>query len=435
MKAGDAIDERRLLRDWEVLCSEIGERRAGTDNERRAAKYVGDQFTAAGLTDVHEEEFPCTSLRRALPEVHARHGSRWVETPAMTLVGAPGTPGGRWVEGELVWLEMPENAGRLKPGSLRGRIAVIFGPLPTVESHHRALVAAAPLAVIHVDDRLPFAWAKSDGVYPQWVRRHGVPVTVTVPYTMAWAWRRTGVDRARVQVRIEQVAAVSQNVIGMLPGRDPGLPEILVSAHHDTQCGNPGADDNASGVVCLLELARYFAAQPRRRTLRFISFGTEEQLSVGAAAYVQRHRSAMKRIGLVVNFDSVGSPLGHYELWCVGAPALARHSTRALARRGLDVRLQTEVTPFVDNFPFNQAGVPSWWLYRPNFSGGRWQHHSPHDTMENISVPEVARLLRAVAPVVGDLAGRAKWPFPQGLPAGQRTVARRLGRELFGLQR
>jgi aminopeptidase YwaD len=433
VKSNHDIDARRLRQDWDVLCTRIGERRAGTENERRAANYIAEQFAAAGLGSVQAEEFPCTSLRHAQPRVQARHGSRWVATPAMALVGAPGTPGGRAVEGEMQWLEMPENAGRLKPNCLRGRIAVIFGPLLAAPAHHRALMAAAPAAVIHIDDRLPFAWPKSDGVFPLWARRYGMPPIVTVPFTTAWAWRQAGIHRARVQVQVEQVAARSQNVIGVLPGRDPGRPEIILAAHHDTQCGNPGADDNASGVVCLLELARLFAARPHRRTLRFISFGTEEQLSVGSAAYVQRHRAEMKNAGLVVNFDSVASPLGHCELSCIGPAALARHAVGALARRGLDVVLRTEVTPFVDNFPFNQAGVPSWWFYRPNFPGGRWQHHSPHDTLENISVDEVVRLLRAVAPLVERLAGQVRWPFPSGVPAAQRTAARRLGRELFGL--
>lgn len=432
MKSNNDINGRRLRRDWEMLCTSIGERLAGTESERRAAAYIADQFTAAGLTDVHAEEFPCTSLRRAKPRVQTRHGSRWQTTPATSVVGAPGTPGGRVVEGEMQWLELPESAGRLKPNSLRGRIAVIFGPLLTSPARHRALVAAAPAAVIHVDDRLPFDWPKSDGVFPYWARRYGMPPVVTVPFSAAWAWRRTGVRRARVQVQVEQVAALSQNVVGVLPGRDARLPEIVVMAHHDTQCGNPGADDNASGVVCVLELARWFAARPHRRTLRFVSFGTEEQLSVGSAAYVRRHRAEMKHVGLAVNFDSVASLLGHCELWCVGSSALARHATGALARGGLDVVLRTEVTPFVDNFAFNQAGVPSWWFYRPNFPGGRWQHHSPHDTLENVSVDEVARLLRAVAPLVNRLAGQAKWPFPPGVPAAQRAEARRLGRELFG---
>lgn len=422
------------MRDWDVLCREIGERRAGTVGERRAANYIAGQFAAAGLADVHTEEFPCTSLRRFRTAVTVREGSRWRPVPARTLVGVPGTPGGRAVEGEMQWLEMPENASRLKANSLRGRIAVIFGPLPTIPAHHRALLAAAPAAVIHVDDRLPFTWAKSDGVYPLWVRRYGMLPTVAIPYTTAWAWRRDGLRRARVQVQVAQVAAHSQNVIGVLPGREAARAEIVLMAHHDTQCGNPGADDNASGVVSVLELARVLAARSHRRTLRFISFGTEEQLSVGSAAYVRRHRAELSRVGLAVNFDSLASPLGHCELWCVGTPALGRYATRSLSRHGLDVALRPEVSPFVDNFPFNLGGVPSWWFFRPNFPGGRWQHHSPHDTLENVSVREVGRLLRAVAPVIGRLAGQAQWPFPSGVPAAQRAAAHRLGRELYGFE-
>ena len=302
MKSNNEIGKRRLLRDWEVLCTRIGERLAGTGGERRAAAYIAEQFAAAGLTGVHAEEFPCTSLRRARPKVQPRHGSRWRTAPAMTLVGARDARR-QDRRGRMQWLEMPENAGRLARNSLRGRIAVIFGPLPTVRAHHRALVAAAPAAVIQVDDRLPFNWPKSDGVYPLWVRRHGMPTTVTVPYTTAWGWRRTGVHRARVQVQVEQVAASSQNVVGVLPGRDPQLPEIIMMAHHDTQCGNPGADDNASGVVCVLELARLFAGRTVGRCASFLSARRT------ALRRRRRLRAATPRgdeaRGLVVNFDSV----------------------------------------------------------------------------------------------------------------------------------
>ena len=432
MKKGNDINRRRLIGDWQMLCQRIGERLAGTQSELRAASYIEKNFKGAGLQDVHMENFPCTSLQWANTKVETQHGRRWSSVPSRSLVGAPATPGGMAVEGEMQWLEMPENAVRLKRGSLRGRIAVIFGPLPTVQAHHRALVAAAPAAVIHVDDRLPFNWPKSDGVYPLWVRRYGMPTTVTVPYTAAWAWRRMGVHRARVQVQVEQVTGISQNVIGVLPGRDPRLSEVIMMAHHDTQSGNPGADDNASGVVCILELARLLSGRSHRRTLRFISFGTEEQLSVGSAAYVERHRAEMKNTGLVINFDSVASHLGHFELSCIGSEMLARYAVKALALRGLDLGLRTEVTPFLDNFPLNRAGVPSWAFFRSNFPGGRWQHHSPHDTLENVSVDKVIQLLTAVAPVVKRLAEQALWPFPRGISAAQRITARHLGRELYG---
>ena len=335
MKTLPPVNQKMLLRDWRVLCEDIGERRAGSAAERRAAEFVARRWTELGLAPPVIEAFPCTSLVRARSRVQAWSGGRWRTVEAQTLVGAPGTPDGRPVEGEIVWLEMPENGAVLKRGALRGKIAVLFGPLPTCVEHHRRLVAAQPDAVIHVDERLPFSWAKSDGVYPAWVKRHGMPPTVTVPYMAAWQWRQTGVRRVRVGVRIEQRTAVSQNVIAEWPGTAPQLPAVVLTAHHDTQCGNPGADDNASGVVGLLGLARALATVPRRRTIRFISFGCEEQLSVGSTAYVAAHRRAMRGVGLVVNFDSVASPLGHLELGRVGPVALGAMAERWLARAGV----------------------------------------------------------------------------------------------------
>ena len=94
--------------------------------------------------------------------------------------------------------------------------------------------------------------------------------------------------------------------------------------------------------------------------------------------------------------------------------------------------LRREVTPFVDNFPFNAAGVPSLYFGRANCTAGRWQHHSRHDTLENVSVDEVVRLLMGVTPLIKQLTRGRPWMFATGLPAEQQTLARRLGRDLFG---
>ena len=424
---------QRIRADWKVLCGEIGERRAGGANERRAAAFIATRLTAAGCTQVKQETFPCVSLRSARVRCDIREGHRWMPVETAALVGAPGTPGGRPVEGELIWLEMPENARRLTPRSLRGRIVALFGPLPTELDHHKKLVAAQPAAVIHVDERLPFPWTKNDGVYPLWARRYGMPPTITVPYTEAWRWRLACLTHVRVAVAVQLDETVSQNVIAELPGSTPQLPAVVICAHHDTQCGNPGADDNGSGVMCVLELARVLATQPRRRTIRLISFGAEEQLSVGAAAYVRAYRRELKRTtGMVINFDSVSSPLGHFEVSCIGSAALATHVERVLSRHGMDAVLGREVTPFVDNFPFNSVGIPSLYFGRSNCTGGRWQHHSRHDTLENVSVDEVVRLIAGVTPLIVRLTRGSRWAFDGRLPAEQQTIARRLGRDLFG---
>jgi hypothetical protein len=128
----------------------------------------------------------------------------------------------------------------------------------------------------------------------------------------------------------------------------------------------------------------------------------------------------------------VASPLGHFGLSVAGHDKFVRHATRAIATRGLSVQVQQEITPFADMFPFNRVGVSSLYFFRSNFSGGRWQHHSQHDTLENISTEPVARLLTAVAPLVVHLGGQKAWPFRTGLPAPQQRLARQLGRDLLG---
>ncbi len=67
------------------------------------------------------------------------------------------------------------------------------------------------------------------------------------------------------------------NIIGEVEGiekADKGI--LVIGAHYDTVIGTPGADDNASGIAGMLELARLAAAKPFRRTVRFVAFCLEE---------------------------------------------------------------------------------------------------------------------------------------------------------------
>lgn len=75
------------------------------------------------------------------------------------------------------------------------------------------------------------------------------------------------------------------NVLADRPGTDPDARAILVAAHFDTVEGSPGADDNASGVAVVLELARALRARETRRPLRIAFFDEEEQGLVGSSRY------------------------------------------------------------------------------------------------------------------------------------------------------
>lgn len=67
-----------------------------------------------------------------------------------------------------------------------------------------------------------------------------------------------------------------RNLIAARPGTVENQSKLLIVAHYDTVANSPGADDNASGVALLLELARVFAQAPLRRTVEFIAVNLEE---------------------------------------------------------------------------------------------------------------------------------------------------------------
>lgn len=434
--SGSSAPGELLRRHWAQLCGRIGERRAGSAGDRAAADYVLGEFRRAGLADVQGEPFPCVSVARAKAEIALGRAGRLRPVPARVLAGSPATIGDKSVESDLVWVEMPEQARRLFQPSLRGKAVVLFGPMPTRADLHRRLVACRPAAVIHVDDRLPFEWVKDDGVYPAWARRYGMPPTVTIPYRVAWELRKSGATQARVRVIARLEERVSHNLVAEIPGRRPGLPCVLVGAHHDTQCNNTGADDNASGVVALLALAEMLVARPFLRTIRFVSFGAEEQLSVGSAFYARVHQRQMPSIGAVLNLDSVASPLGHHWLIRAGRREFGAWLLKNLSRHGLDCVEKEQPMPFADHFPFSAFGVPAVTFMRPNMdSGMRWQHHSAQDNLDNVSLDELERVIGAVAGVVAQLANLARWPFGRGVAPEQKPETARLARELFGFSR
>lgn len=99
----------------------------------------------------------------------------------------------------------------------------------------------------------------------------------------------------------------SANIIGTLAPNSATNKEIIISAHMDSSRG-PGADDNASGLGVMLELARYFSKfkEDIPCKLRFVAFGAEELGFIGSKAYIEQHKKDLKDCELLFNMDVVG---------------------------------------------------------------------------------------------------------------------------------
>lgn len=102
-----------------------------------------------------------------------------------------------------------------------------------------------------------------------------------------------------------------RNVIARQPGRDSDLPAIVIGAHYDTYGGFPGADDNASGVAVLLELARTLPDAVPRSDHYLVAFGTEEPPffgtdDMGSYRFAQLLRQREIEVELMIALDMVG---------------------------------------------------------------------------------------------------------------------------------
>ncbi|MGH8001358.1 MAG: M28 family peptidase [Brasilonema sp.] len=95
------------------------------------------------------------------------------------------------------------------------------------------------------------------------------------------------------------------NIFAERLGTDKDAGAILVGAHYDTVYISPGADDNASGVAVILEIARIFGSRPTSRTLQLVFFDKEEAGLLGSKAFVT-DKKHLKNLQGVIVMDMVG---------------------------------------------------------------------------------------------------------------------------------
>jgi len=121
---------------------------------------------------------------------------------------------------------------------------------------------------------------------------------------------------AGLEVRLESFTffedtdrIASANLVATTPEGKSGR-EVILSAHVDS-AGTPGAQDNASGVAVLLELARTLPKLDLPFRLRFVFFGAEELGLLGSRAYVRQHRADLRNCLFMFNMDSIGGK----EIW------------------------------------------------------------------------------------------------------------------------
>jgi hypothetical protein len=183
------------------------------------------------------------------------------------------------------------------------------------------------------------------------------------------------------------------NICGMVKGTVQPDSFILITAHYDHLGGMgketyfPGANDNASGVSLLMNLAKYYAANPQPYSIGFILFASEEAGLVGSKYFTEHPLVPLKKIRFLTNTDLAGT--GEEGITVVNATEFPKEF-EWMKKINEEQKLLFAVNARgkaanSDHYFFTEKGVPSFFFYT---LGGIKAYHDVFDKAETLPLNE-----------------------------------------------
>jgi hypothetical protein len=216
-----------------------------------------------------------------------------------------------------------------------------------------------------------------------------------------------------------------RNVVGVLDGSDDARDEqaVVLGAHYDhvglggrfsstperTGEIHNGADDNASGIAALVEIARSAAADRSRfpRSLVFVAFAGEERGLLGSAHYASGPAIPLADTVAMLNLDMIGRSNGSVEVGGLDAATSLKADVDAAARMaGIDVRRGGLGAGRSDDSSFIDRRVPALHL----FTGFHDDYHRPSDDWNRIDAEGTARVATLALELAARIAARQDRP-------------------------
>jgi carboxypeptidase Q len=400
------------------LTDGIGGRVTGSPAYVKATEWAAAKFRAYGAEDVRLEPFSMDAgwQRGSASGEMLSPMSRPLYVASVGW--APSTPPGG-VEGNVILInDISREKLEARAEELRGKIVLVDSAkiyaegyadaAPKLEAMWPLLQSAGALAVM-TEDRTPnnvhlarsSAWSSKLVLLPyvqlgmedtKLVRReleHG-PVTVHL----------------KVENKTSGPMTVN-NVVAEIRGRERPDEWILIGAHLDSWDFGTGAQDNGTGAVTVLEVARAMVAsgRPPRRSVRFALWGGEEQALLGSYAYTQMHKKELSKCVAVLNTDNGA---GHPKGWKVEGRADLKQAMQpwsdSLLKEIGGGNLSTEATYDTDHGPFMLQGIPALdlWVDETKYEEVL---HRPSDTFDKVDVLDFkagAAIVAATAYAIAD---------------------------------
>ncbi len=226
--------------------------------------------------------------------------------------------------------------------------------------------------------------------------------------------------KATVNVQLKEKE--TRNVVAMLPGFDETLKDefVVIGAHYDhlgmggpgsgsravdTTAVHNGADDNASGVAAVIQLAEKLAAEKaNKRSLIFVAFGAEEMGLVGSKAFVNDPPVATEKMVAMFNFDMVGRLDTTTNALSISGTKTSKETEEILNNLNTDFELafsEEGIGPS-DHASFYLQNIPVFFFS----TGAHPDYHTPKDDSELINYEGEKKVLDYAAKVIEEVTNR-----------------------------
>lgn len=355
-KGSSTIDEKNVRSAMQFLASDAMQGRgSGTVFERIAAEYIGSQFMQFGLEPAGEMGW---DGKPSYTQTVTITRNTFAANPVLKFGSASAEHGGQMlvlrtnsgeVKGQLQKLNIGE-----KPAA---GAAVFVKNTPQAGNLNQAaqafIAAGASIVIFEETPQYRSGWTNFGSRKPAYTASSAKPVAQVI------ASKETGAAIAALPdgTSIELSGTLAPpdvrntwNAVGKLTGRDSSqaAEAIVLSSHLDhlgvgenapgTDKINNGADDDASGTVAVMELARILAAGKRpKRTVYFVCFGSEESGGHGSRYFADNLPFPQDKFVANLQFEMIGRPdakVKPEELWLTGyerstlGPELAKRGAK-----------------------------------------------------------------------------------------------------------
>ena len=297
-------------------------------------------------------------------------------------------------------------------GKLRGELDARLDPLlPFGTAGLRGDDSAVP--VLHcrreiVDRLLAVARRPDLASLERKIDRELKPASFELP-----GWKVAG----RVEVQRNKTAA--KNVVALLEGKGPNAHEVVVvGAHYDhvgvrknedkTEVFN-GADDNASGVSAIIEIARQLAhaEQPLQRDVLFVAFSGEERGLHGSRHYAENPLIPLNDTVAMVNLDMVGRLRDELTIYGTGSGSGFDELVDRLGKKhGITIKKRPSGNGPSDHATFYRKQLPVLFFN----TGMHADLHKPTDDVEKINVPGMRRVSELAREMIQEIAQAEERP-------------------------